>query len=377
MQLTNNSFQSFVKYLVIFSLALIFSGCGAFDSLLKIGPDSVEDGRGQFNNVIAETNDQQLLLNLVKRRYGDNIALLEINSVSTTLEWKRGGGLALNIFDGDDNDSNNLGINANGAYTERPTITYLPVKGPELIKKVLSPLDPDVLILLSRSGWRMDRVMRLTLNTINDIDNASSASGPTPLLAPNPEEFNKLLSVIEKLGRGNFQLGYTLINNQRVLALSVKKAMVDSPEMQDLIDVLDIDKHLLYIVNTDANSDYRSGSEIDINLRSLAGIEFYLSHGIHIPEEHLKNKNVQISYTAEGDIFNWNTIFEDTFQVYSAIEEPSDNLAAVKVYWRGYWFFINDTDINSKYTFMLLNQISALQSGDVDKSGPLLTLPVN
>ena len=117
MQLTNNSFQSFVKYLVIFSLALIFSGCGAFDSLLKIGPDSVEDGRGQFNNVIAETNDQQLLLNLVKRRYGDNIALLEINSVSTTLEWKRGGGLALNIFDGDDNDSNNLGINANGAYT--------------------------------------------------------------------------------------------------------------------------------------------------------------------------------------------------------------------------------------------------------------------
>ena len=223
----------------------------------------------------------------------------------------------------------------------------------------------------------MDRVMRLTLNTINDIDNASSASGPTPLLAPNPEEFNKLLSVIEKLGRGNFQLGYTLINNQRVLALSVKKAMIDSPEMQDLIDVLDIDKHLLYIVNTDANSDYRSGSEIDINLRSLAGIEFYLSHGIHIPEEHLKNKNVQISYTAEGDIFNWNTIFEDTFQVYSAIEEPSDNLAAVKVYWRGYWFFINDKDINSKYTFMLLNQISALQSGDVDKSGPLLTLPVN
>ncbi|MEK9933060.1 MAG: hypothetical protein VW549_06595, partial [Methylophilaceae bacterium] len=315
--------------------------------------------------------------NLVKRRYGDNIALLEVNSVSTTLEWKRGGGLALNIFDGDANDSNNIGLNANGAYTERPTITYLPVKGPELIKKTLSPLDPDVLILLSRSGWRMDRVMKLALNSINDIDNASAASGPTPALAPDPSEFNSLLLAIGKLGRGNFQLGYTLVNNQRVLALSVKKSMIDAPEMQDLMDVLKIDKHLLYVVNVDANTDFRSGSEIDIELRSLAGIEFYLSHGVQVPEEHLKNKKVQLSYTADGDAYDWNLIFRNLFQVYSSKEEPSSDVVATKVFWRGYWFYIDDSDINSKYTFMLLNQINALQSGNVENAGPLLTLPVN
>ena len=128
-----NFFRFHLKSLASLFFALLLSGCGTFDELLQIGPDSVEDGRGQFNTVIAETNDQQLLLNLVKRRYGDNTALLEVNSVSTTLEWKRGGNLGLTLFDGGE-DANSLGIGANGAYTERPTITYLPVKG--LFRKI-------------------------------------------------------------------------------------------------------------------------------------------------------------------------------------------------------------------------------------------------
>ena len=33
--------------------------------------------------------------------------------------------------------------------------------------------------------------------------------------------------------------------------------------------------------------------------------------------------------------------------------------------------------MQSKYTLMLLNQISALQSGKIEKSGPILTLPVS
>jgi len=347
-----------------------------FDELLQIGPDSVEDGRGQFNTVIAETNDQQLLLNLVKRRYGDNTALLEVNSVSTTLEWKRGGNLGLTLFDGGE-DANSLGIGANGAYTERPTITYLPVKGPDLIKKNLSPLDPEVLILLSRSGWRLERIMRLTLNSINDLDNAAAASGPTPAFAPDTSDFEKLLSVIEKVGHGQFVLGYTIINDQKVLALDARMEMLERPEMQDFTKILKVDKHSFYVVNVEGNTDYRSNKEIDIKVRSLSGIEFYLSHGVQVPEEHIMQNKVQITKTADGEVFDWDSIFGDLFQIQSSRQEPSEEIAAVKCFWRGYWFYIDDTDIGSKNTFMLLNQITALQSGAMDKSGPLLTLPVN
>lgn len=371
-----NFFRFHLKSLASLFFALLLSGCGTFDELLQIGPDSVEDGRGQFNTVIAETNDQQLLLNLVKRRYGDNTALLEVNSVSTTLEWKRGGNLGLTLFDGGE-DANSLGIGANGAYTERPTITYLPVKGPDLIKKNLSALDPEVLILLSRSGWRMERVMRLTLNSINDLDNAAAASGPTPAFAPDTSDFEKLLSVIEKVGHGQFVLGYTIINDQKVLALDARMEMLERPEMQDFTEILKIDKHSFYVVNVEGNTDYRSNKEIDIKVRSLSGIEFYLSHGVQVPEEHIMQNKVQITKTADGEVFDWDSIFGDLFQIQSSRQEPSEDIAAVKCFWRGYWFYIDDTDIESKNTFMLLNQITALQSGAMDKSGPLLTLPVN
>lgn len=371
-----NFFRFHLKSLASLFFALLLSGCGTFDELLQIGPDSVEDGRGQFNTVIAETNDQQLLLNLVKRRYGDNTALLEVNSVSTTLEWKRGGNLGLTLFDGGE-DANSLGIGANGAYTERPTITYLPVKGPDLIKKNLSALDPEVLILLSRSGWRLERIMRLTLNSINDLDNAAAASGPTPAFAPDTSDFEKLLSVIEKVGHGQFVLGYTIINDQKVLALDARMEMLERPEMQDFTKILKVDKHSFYVVNVEGNTDYRSNKEIDIKVRSLSGIEFYLSHGVQVPEEHIMQNKVQITKTADGEVFDWDSIFGDLFQIQSSRQEPSEDIAAVKCFWRGYWFYIDDTDIESKNTFMLLNQITALQSGAMDKSGPLLTLPVN
>ena len=79
-------------------LALFLGGCSVFDEFIQIGPDSVQDSRGEFNQVISDTNDSQSLLNLVKRRYGDSISVLEVSSVSTSIEWQRGGSLALTIW---------------------------------------------------------------------------------------------------------------------------------------------------------------------------------------------------------------------------------------------------------------------------------------
>lgn len=49
---------------------------------------------------------------------------------------------------------------------------------------------------------------------------------------------------------------------------------------------------------------------------------------------------------------------------------------AVSVSHRGSWFFIDDADLSSKATFSLLTHLLALQSGEVQRLVPLLTLPV-
>jgi hypothetical protein len=52
------------------------------------------------------------------------------------------------------------------------------------------------------------------------------------------------------------------------------------------------------------------------------------------------------------------------------------NDAATRVPYRGSWFYIADSDIDSKATFTLLAQFFALSAGEVPSTAPILTLPV-
>ncbi|UCG16782.1 MAG: hypothetical protein JSV19_01855 [Phycisphaerales bacterium] len=50
--------------------------------------------------------------------------------------------------------------------------------------------------------------------------------------------------------------------------------------------------------------------------------------------------------------------------------------SAVAVRYRGYWFYIDDTDLHSKSTFALLRQLFSLPAGQFKGAAPVLTLPV-
>jgi hypothetical protein len=62
-------------------------------------------------------------------------------------------------------------------------------------------------------------------------------------------------------------------------------------------------------------------------------------------------------------------------EIQSSSERPRDAVVAVRA--RGAWFFIADSDLESKSTFSLLTQLLSLQSGKVERVAPLLTLPLD
>ena len=352
----------------IIILLFLISGCS------QLGPDFMQNGRNEYNKVLANTNDEEMLLNLVRRRYADSIAILEVNSVSTSLEWKRSGGLIANIFEGTDN--NNLGIRGDGSYSEKPTITYLPLQGSNYVRNVLSPIKPEIILLLTRSGWSIERLLRLTANKINGINNASEASGPTPNFEPSYKEFKVLANIFYQLQQKNIiSFGYHSEGGNKKLALLIRKNFIGSKEVKSLLAALNLSTRNTVIPLTTSFSNATEGASIEINLRSLAGIQFFLSHGVLIPHDDIINNRVKVTKTKDGENFNWQDILLDLFVVYSQKEKPSNASVAVK--YRGHWFFIKDNDMESKYTLMLLNQISALQSGNLEKVGPVLTLPVS
>ena len=64
----------------------------------------------------------------------------------------------------------------------------------------------------------------------------------------------------------------------------------------------------------------------------------------------------------------------DYFKIQVKDQKPMDT--QLRVNYRGHWFYIDDSDLESKSTFALLAQIFALQAGKAEGIVPVLTLPV-
>jgi hypothetical protein len=75
-----------------------------------------------------------------------------------------------------------------------------------------------------------------------------------------------------------------------------------------------------------------------------------------------------------GDPFDWTCMTGDLLRIASSAQ-PLEH-AAVQVRYRGTWFYIDDTHLDSKSTFSLLAQLFSLQAGEVKGDGPVLTLPL-
>jgi hypothetical protein len=54
-----------------------------------VGPDTIKAGRTDYNLAIQQTHDQELLLNLVRLRYRDNLYFLNVERIASTVEINR------------------------------------------------------------------------------------------------------------------------------------------------------------------------------------------------------------------------------------------------------------------------------------------------
>ena len=109
----------------------------------------------------------------------------------------------------DGTDATELGVDLGGHYSEQPTITYEPISGAEFTRRLLTPISPSTIILLSQSGWSVERLLMCCVDRMNDVTNAPVASGPTPSRIPDNSRFRKVASLLRELqisGSLNFML---------------------------------------------------------------------------------------------------------------------------------------------------------------------------
>ena len=348
--------------LVLFAL----SGCAV------VGPRSVSMGRADYNEAINRTEDEQMLKGIVKGRYGETVSLLAVSGVAANVRFATNAGVQAGLFGSNDTYAGNIIPFSGGvAYEENPTITYTPVQGEKYLRQLMSPIPLDILVLSMRTGTDSARFLIMFANRINDMRNPDFLDAPSAEQDPRFQRYAALDADMRKAGvldiladsreEGTFDV---LISNY---------APAYSEKVREYLTLLglpmpkDQSEDIILPVYFAVKGQKLDG--IAISTRSTVDLIQILSAAIEIPQEHT-DAGMAINYPTMG-------LAGKNIHIHSSKDKP--NRSAVAVRHRGYWFYIDDTDMHTKLFYKELRMVWSLSIAAAEDQGvaPVLTIPVS
>ena len=342
----------------------------------RLGPRTIPAARFDYNERIARSQNDQLLLNLVRLRYRDTPVFLDVGTVIAqyTLDARVG---VLPRVKVDGVNGTEMGVDLGGRYSEQPTITYEPISGAEFTQRLLTPISPQTLILLSQSGWSIERLLMCCVDSINSIANAPVASGPTPSRIPDNSRFRQVAELLRELQISG-SLHFLVARDQQagVAFLKISRPSDGGPNARTLASlrkILGLDANIEAFRLTVRRTEHEP-DEIVLTGRSLLGALFFLSHSVDAPAAHRARGYVTVARDQNNREFGWTAVSGNLLKIVSSESPPTG--AFVRIRYRDHWFYIEDSDLNSKATFNLLTYLLSLQSAGRDGIDAMLTVPV-
>jgi hypothetical protein len=411
--------------LVVVLFAVSLAGC-------SFGPMTICSNRQRYNEAVRDTWNQQFLLNMVRLRYREPPEFDAITNIlaSHSFDAAVNGRQEIRSDFGDAPKGatsvnsaifNLLVYGASAGISEKPTITYAPLEGADFTRQLLGQVHIETLVLLSRTGWDIDRILRITAQKVNNIENVTQyCADPEPV--PNYEEFAVLCAHLQALhSRGQMEFAFDmhdtrvssleLHGNEPVKAESMLKAAEDKldfrtdpatgattlwsrkstevarfsddawacTDAQEAARILNIAPHLPnYRLIAGAETGHlrrtQGPDEICISTRSTLGLLIFASKGIDIPKKHYEKGLVRDPVDASGQVFDWSSVMKDIMHVKSQVLRPHH--AFCSVHYRGHWYYIDDDDLRSKTSFAMILEIYGLELAGGVVPGPVVTVPV-
>lgn len=366
--------------LVVISSTFIFTGCQVSSRTSMYG----SGGRTSYNVAAQNTTNQELLLNLIRLRYSDTPYFLELNGITTQFNFSTKIVPGINIpgF----NTDNPASLGGEMGWSNQPTIQYSPLEGKEFAIQLMQPLDLRIIQGLIFTGWDVDRVFRLLIQNMADIPNATAASGPVPSCPPHYKKFFECLQLLRHFQTlDELQIGIRYIphgdkhisedeackQEPNAIQISFPANGKESERLAELLEGVKKTKGR-YVLNM--RQAFNEHASLGLMTRSLLGTMYYLSLGVEVPPKDLAAGTVALTLNEDGSLFDWHHVIGDLLTINWSYNRPQTSYLAVP--YRGYWFYIDDSDVNSKRTFVLLQQIYNLQAKQQEKESPLLTIPL-
>ncbi len=343
-------------------LALALAGCAS------VGPRTVAVDRFDYSSAIADSWKEQTLLNIVKIRYGDLPVFVDVSSIVAGYSLQTGVTVGGVVSSERAMQGNYGSINGQAVYTDRPTITYVPMTGEKFLRGMITPIDPKNIFFMLQAGYPADFILGLTVESLNGVRNRSVSGGMVREADADFVRVLQLLREVQAAGGVGMRVEEDKARGSTAVLFFQRDDLpadlqAKSAEIRRLLR-LDAGQSKFVLTYSPMRG---AANELAVNSRSLLQILQAFASYVEVPEQDLRNKVVAPS------LVHTETTQRQVGQIRGGPARPETSYVAVQ--YRGQWFWVDHSDWLTKRALTAVMFFFTLaDTGGPDKL-PLITIP--
>ena len=334
-----------------------------------VGPKTVLVDRVDYGTTIADSWKEQTLLNIVKVRYMDLPVFIDVASIVSGYSLQTGVNVGGVVSSKSAIQGNYASVGGQAIYTDRPTITYVPLTGEKFLHGLITPIDPRNIFFMIQAGYAADFLLGLTVESLNGLRNRSMTGGTAREADPEFIRVLELLREVQAAGAFGMRVeedkakgstGVLFFRRDDVSADILEK----TAEIRRLLKLPEDQQKYTLTYSPVRGAD----NELAVNSRSMLQIMGAFASYLDVPETHLREHRAMPAFenVAEQDR-------RDAVRIHSGAEKPADASSAVQH--RGHWFWIDDGDLQSKRALIAVVYLFTLADTGTPERLPLVTIP--
>jgi hypothetical protein len=340
-----------------------------------LGPAALGTGRSAYNDVIARTSSEQTLGLIVRLRYSDPIGLLAVSSVTAGLKFSTQAKGEAGFGSPASYAGALVPFSAGVSYEDGPLISYTPVDAQAFLREWLAPVTLETLALAMQGAADGQDALMTLLTLVERMNGLRLGAGATveertafhrvATLLAQFRELGMALWVQESGAPGRYELILSHYAPGRIAEVEEFLRLLDlrgNPAQESTIRIQ------VALGVRDGNFE-----GLAVQTRSVAEILHSVAASIEVPGEHVKEGLVQVRSVppeASGTL-------GPILRIHSSSSAPRQ--ANVAVQHRGWWYYVDDTDLASKRAFLQIQMLFQTRLSEATRGlqgAPLLTIPV-
>jgi hypothetical protein len=420
---TSNGLRHMGSAVALVLLFAIIVGCAN-----TRGPELMINSHIAYNKAVSQVLKEELLLNIVRRRYMEAPQFLNVSSISSNISTSRTIGADGKIADINGADIVDAGVDGSISFSDSPTITITPRQGEDIASQLHEPLSVSTIADLVTAGYSLPGVLNMLVEGINNLRGSDLRYDG---FRPATPEWRETIALLEKFSNDgslivdrfrwndpyndyaypaesitpemwittlttgarrwkSYDGGKTFLftSHEMAPAIWLDPDIRQSSDGQRLMKLLNVQpdvKKKIWILEPArvaagadlTDRDDKPRSTLKLRMRSLYNVLNLYSYGVHVPPKDEQEKRAtDLSSFREAVTRGEIDDISELLAIRYSESVPETAYQAVR--YRGLWFYIDDRDLKSKAGFNALYdlwQLSVKAPGT--ERQPVTTIQVN